>query len=193
MNLREQQKQETNKRIRDAIEKLVQEKSYESITIREICKEAGISIGTYYKHYQSKDDIIFQTIKNSAAKTGYEIKELLIGKNGYENMAIYIDFQMSIISVYNITWMREIFRTYLYGTNGQLMDRNSIHYKTILSIVNQGQEDGSIQSHIKAEDLAWMTLKSIIANFFSYCMESGDFDLIEVTKQEVLNMVKVQK
>lgn len=191
MNLREQHKNETNERIREAIETLVQEKSYDSITIREICKEAGISIGSYYKHYNSKDDIIFQTIRSSAQRTNVELKELLSGKTGYENMMIYVDFQMSILSDYKISWMREIFRTYLYGTNGQLMDRNSIYYKTILGIVKQGQKDGSIRNKIAAEDLSWMVLKSIIANFFAYCMESGSFDLIEVTKKEVIHIVEV--
>ena len=60
MGIRDEQKKETYRKIHQAITELVKEKNYDSITIREICLKADISIGSYYKHFNSKDDIIVQ-------------------------------------------------------------------------------------------------------------------------------------
>lgn len=46
----------------NAIE-LIQTKNYEDITIREICEKSNISIGMFYHHFNSKQDILFDYIR----------------------------------------------------------------------------------------------------------------------------------
>ena len=70
----DEQKKETLPKIHQAITELVKEKNYDSITIREICQKADISIGSYYKHFNSKDDIIVQQSMKSSLHTREEIR-----------------------------------------------------------------------------------------------------------------------
>lgn len=39
---------------------LLNVKSYDDISIKDICDEIGISRGTFYQHYRDKDDFLFQ-------------------------------------------------------------------------------------------------------------------------------------
>ncbi|WP_210130241.1 TetR/AcrR family transcriptional regulator [Staphylococcus sp. GDX8P54P] len=39
---------------------LLNVKSYDDISIKDICDESGISRGTFYQHYRDKDDFLFQ-------------------------------------------------------------------------------------------------------------------------------------
>lgn len=39
---------------------LLNVKSYDDISINDICDESGISRGTFYQHYRDKDDFLFQ-------------------------------------------------------------------------------------------------------------------------------------
>ena len=47
--------QETSRAIRDAFVRLLDEKPYAQVTIREIVLVAGVGLGTFYEYYDSKD------------------------------------------------------------------------------------------------------------------------------------------
>ena len=192
MGIREEQKQQTYQKILEAIQDLVNEKDYEAITIREIAQRAGISVGAYYKHFKSKDDIIFNQIHKSYLNTQETIVPQLNKKTGIENLEIYLDRQYEILGEIEIPWLREVFRIYLYHKVDEILDQNSVNYKVILNILEQGQNDGSIRNDVYKEELAWSTLKCIIANFYSFCMQNGNFDLKKVMKKEVFDLVKTK-
>ena len=192
MGIREEQKQQTYQKILEAIQDLVNEKDYEAITIREIAQRAGISVGAYYKHFKSKDDIIFNQIHKSYLNTQETIVPQLNKKTGIENLEIYLDRQYEILGEIEIPWLREVFRIYLYHKVDEILDQNSVNYKVILNILEQGQNDGSIRNDVYKEELAWSTLKCIIANFYSFCMQDGNFDLKNVMKREVFDLVKTK-
>lgn len=47
---------------------LLNVKSYDDISIKDICDESGISRGTFYQHYRDKDDFLFQYQKAMTKK-----------------------------------------------------------------------------------------------------------------------------
>lgn len=47
--------QETSRALRDAFVRLLAEKSYGQVTIREIVMVAGVGLGTFYEYFDSKD------------------------------------------------------------------------------------------------------------------------------------------
>jgi AcrR family transcriptional regulator len=49
--------QQTSLAIRDAFVRLLNEKPYERLTIREIVMVAGVGLGTFYEYFDSKDDL----------------------------------------------------------------------------------------------------------------------------------------
>ena len=55
---REIQKQQTKLRIYHAALKLIKQQGYADTSIRQITREAHVSLGTFYVHYTSKQDII---------------------------------------------------------------------------------------------------------------------------------------
>ena len=42
---------------------LLEKKEYDSITVKEICEKAGVNRCTFYKHYDTKDDLLVETMK----------------------------------------------------------------------------------------------------------------------------------
>ena len=47
---------------------LLEKKEYEFITIKEICEKAGVNRSTFYLHYESIDDLLEETKKNTNKK-----------------------------------------------------------------------------------------------------------------------------
>lgn len=54
---RKEQAQHTETEILNAALRLMREKGFEAVTVREICREAGITTGAFYHHFQSKEEL----------------------------------------------------------------------------------------------------------------------------------------
>ena len=47
----------------EALIQLLNEKHYEYITVKEVCKKAGVNRSTFYLHYESIDDLLEETLE----------------------------------------------------------------------------------------------------------------------------------
>jgi len=56
--IRQERSAKTAEKIVEATRPLVLRRGYEDLTIREICTNAGISTGMFYRHFGSKDDLL---------------------------------------------------------------------------------------------------------------------------------------
>lgn len=54
---RKEQAQRTEAAILDAALTLMREAGFEAVTVRDICKKAGITTGAFYHHFQSKEEL----------------------------------------------------------------------------------------------------------------------------------------
>ena len=52
----------------EALIELLNQKDIEYITVKEICKKAGVNRTTFYLHYETIDDLLNETIKNITSK-----------------------------------------------------------------------------------------------------------------------------
>ena len=49
---------ETKAKIFKAARHILQKKGYEELSIKNICEEAGVSNGSFYHHFKTKDDLL---------------------------------------------------------------------------------------------------------------------------------------
>lgn len=65
----EEAKQITKECIETAVIMLLEKKEFEDITITDIVKRAGVSRTTFYRHYQSKEDVLHSALSQVITKT----------------------------------------------------------------------------------------------------------------------------
>ena len=65
MGKREEQRMSTKLAILAAFERLCEQTTYTRISVADICKEAGVSKPTFYRHFQNKDNIVRWLAKRS--------------------------------------------------------------------------------------------------------------------------------
>ena len=62
---RQQQKsRETKEKIFQAAKRILGKKGYEELSIKNICEEAGVSNGSFYHHFKTKDDLLSYYIED---------------------------------------------------------------------------------------------------------------------------------
>lgn len=62
MNKSESKYYNTALLMNEALLSLLEKKEYEFITVTEICKKAGVNRSTFYLHYETMDDLLYETI-----------------------------------------------------------------------------------------------------------------------------------
>ena len=87
---------ETKEKIFQAAKSILQRSGYESLSIKNICEEAGVSNGSFYHHFKTKDDLLSYYIENQPTvdpelldipKDKEAAKEAIVGV--YLNYAAY--------------------------------------------------------------------------------------------------------
>ena len=63
MNKSESKYYNTAKLMNEALLVLLEKKEYAFITVTEICEKAGVNRSTFYLHYETKDDLLIETIE----------------------------------------------------------------------------------------------------------------------------------
>lgn len=59
--------QNTAKLMDEALFELIDQKDFEYITIKELCKKAGVNRSTFYLHYESMNDLLSESVKGMYA------------------------------------------------------------------------------------------------------------------------------
>lgn len=67
MNKNESKYFNTAKKMNEAFLSLLEKKSFEYITIKDICKEANVNRSTFYLHYDNLNDLLEEVITNTSA------------------------------------------------------------------------------------------------------------------------------
>ena len=61
---RQQQKYPGDEKIFKAAKRILQKGGYEELSIKNICEEAGVSNGSFYHHFKTKDDLLSYYIED---------------------------------------------------------------------------------------------------------------------------------
>ena len=97
---------ETRTKIIKAAEELFKQKDYEDISIREICQLAGISIGAFYRHIGSKE----QLFKIFHIQLGTEALKILFekidNKTPMEKISVVIDIYLDLITYFGYKFVK---------------------------------------------------------------------------------------
>ena len=62
MNKQESKYQYTASLMDEALLLLLEQKEYDSITVKEVCQKAGVNRSTFYLHYESMNDLLEETV-----------------------------------------------------------------------------------------------------------------------------------
>jgi AcrR family transcriptional regulator len=76
--------EETGLKILDAALALFREEGFESATMRDIARQAGVATGAAYYYYRSKDAIVMDFYRQSCAEMQPEIERAVKGVSGLE-------------------------------------------------------------------------------------------------------------
>lgn len=73
MRSRERQREDTRQRIYDAALEIFRRDGFENARVDDVAKAAGVSHGTFYFHFATKDEVLIQCLRASEVRVGEAI------------------------------------------------------------------------------------------------------------------------
>lgn len=158
------------------------EKSYAELNIREIAKNCGIGIGTFYNYFSNKELLIAEIFRSdwkvitavvdSATTQDIPFKE--------KCRAVYKALDQ-FIQLYNSVFYELSMTAGMSQRGCQETNKYDLLYTQMEGMIATGQKDGSIQSSLSPEQLSRLLISSFIfASRHEYISFDDLFDSFKV-------------
>jgi AcrR family transcriptional regulator len=170
---RELKKALTRQRIKEAALSLLAEQGYETTTIEQIAKLAGVAKGTFFNYFASKDELIcdLQTVfvMNEVAKLKDKPGPLI------PRMRMVL-FQLVQQLPHNKSVTRALFQAIL-GSGPALEEHNQLIgqiMESIVPLIAQGQENGELRKDMPAEMISQLAVQTYFGALIVWSMSDEE-------------------
>ena len=185
MNKNESKYLNTSKKMNDALLSLLEMKSFECITIKDLCKEAKVNRSTFYLHYDNLNDLLDEVL----TKTNADFDNTFAfaqRKNVASSALEELNFINDSYLVPYLNFVKEHKKIYQeVRNNSSLFKADSYKKKTYQDVVYQILDKFGIEDKHKEYlfDFFVSGIKSIVTRWLK-----NDCDL---DVQEVANLIKM--
>lgn len=156
-----------------AMEMLI-ERGFQATTIRDICKEAEVSVGTFYTYFDSKYSILFEVVRKADHYFVDEVQPMLEGLPIRDQLLKYFEEYAEYMQRTNFETL-----CVLYSVQNIWLARYRPMQRVLTSILTAGQLNGDITKEYSAENLCDLLFSSVRGITFSWCTMQAGFVLTE--------------
>lgn len=187
VNLRKKQANETRVRIYETAVEMMQEHGYEKITVEEICKNAGVAVGSFYYHFQSKNDILME-IFHQADEYFLANRESILSK---KTAPLQVTAFFHHYAIYSASTDFE-FTKHLYNTNNKYFlttDREMV--QLLKDLIESGQAQKTITNSMTAAEIVNYLFIAARGLVFDWCLHDGEYDLEDAAEKYFARLIQV--
>lgn len=184
---RKLQAQKTKEKIYQTSVELMERKGLSNITVEEICKAAGVSVGSFYNCFKTKNDILNEIyVIADDYFLDHVAKEISSG-SAKDKIVEFFCFYAD----YNVHRGLD-FVKHLYNTSNTMFIKKGRHMQTVLqNIIEEGQKIGEIPTDMLPEQIVEYLFVAARGIIYDWCLHNGQYDLVEFTRSYVRRLVRV--
>lgn len=191
----EELKPEVQERLEMAVMEIFSTSDFHKASIRDVADKAGVSFTTIYKHYESKEKLLFAFVNIWMAELTDRISDHLKGIEDLKEKLrkvfwLHLDYYEKNEGLGRILFMTLPMKTWM---TDESFDQK-IRVGLIIDVLKTGQEQGIINPNVRAGSLLDFMLGFIQRLFFMWvirgqkdCLAAQANDLFEMVWQGMAN------
>jgi len=174
---------ETQSRIIQALIRLAQVKNLEDITVRNICSEADVSIGSFYHHFSSKQELLNQAfiIFDATLDDIMPINDLPPLAAAKEVLM----HQTSFIVKEAGKLITEYYKNILSDPNHSAANPQRKYYRAVLHCTRRAADAGLLKDGFDPEYVAELLIKFVRGCIVDWCLHDCNYDVVQRTSREL--------
>lgn len=180
MTSRQKRAQQTRANLLEVGARLIEERGYESVSIKDIVEAAGVSVGTFYHYFDSKGVLYYAYIDQYFVS----LREGLVnnmGRSPLENLGLYVDGLLETIETagpeYVSHWLSHTADAEYHRQIGYEGDVSLIHASHIRDCIDAYVERGVLRPGVRSAVIAETVMTLFYGIDVRYCMSGGVLSL----------------
>ncbi|MBQ4559754.1 MAG: TetR/AcrR family transcriptional regulator [Tyzzerella sp.] len=175
---RQQQKsKETKERIFQAAKEILQKNGYENLSIKNICEVAGVSNGSFYHHFQSKDDLLSYHLEEQPS-IDPGVLEIPADKESAKEaiVEVYLNYA-SYCDVLGVDFIAGYYHTRNQALNPDIRTERPYPIVTVQQYLEKAVAANAIQLKLSIEEVVTDIRMLVIGNAFEWALRNGKVDM----------------
>lgn len=174
---RQQQKSmETKARIFDAAKHILQKKGYEELSIKNICEKAGVSNGSFYHHFKTKDDLLSYYIEEQPG-INPDLLDLPADAQEARKTIVYVYLNyVNYCRELGVEFMANYYTPKNQSLNPLIRTERPYPIITVQNYLQKCIDAGIIRLRHTLEETTTDIRMIVIGNVFEWCLKNGDAD-----------------
>ena len=175
----------TKTRLFETALSLFKQRSYDEVTVSQICQAAGVAKGTFYVHYQGKEDIIHDSYYSDMGKFVLDHYKSWLAANP----AATEKEKIKVFAGHEITC-----RAFVINLS-RCIRKESQHFeqrlftKTLHELIASGRQN-NVFSSPQTDDERFLYLESFVRGLMaSWCFANGSFSITAVGQKQIAELV----
>ena len=167
---------ETKAKIFRAAKHILQKQGYEQLSIKNICEEAGVSNGSFYHHFKTKNDLLSYYIEEQPSIN----PDLLdMPRNAAEAKAAIIQVYLNYVHYcqdLGVEFMSNYYTPKNQSLNPLIRTERPYPIVTVHNYLKKAIDADIIKPDLDLEDITTDIRMIVIGNVFEWCLKSGEAD-----------------
>ena len=176
LSKQQRKSKETKERIFQAAKRILQKSGYEELSIKNICEEAGVSNGSFYHHFKTKDDLLSYYIEDQPS---IDPDRLELPKNKEDAKETIIHVYLNYVKYckeLGVEFMAGYYTPHIQALNPTIRTERPYPIVTVQHYLERALEANAIQLNLKIEEITTDIRMIVIGNVFEWAMRNGDAD-----------------
>lgn len=167
---------ETKARIFRAAKTILQKKGYEELSIKNICEEAGVSNGSFYHHFKTKDDLLSYYIEEQPS-INPDLLSLPADAGEAKAAIIYVYLNyVHYCQELGVEFMANYYTPRNQSLNPDIRTERPYPILTVQNYLQKAVDAGVIQLKYPLVEVTSDIRMIVIGAVFEWCLKSGNAD-----------------
>ncbi len=167
---------ETKEKIFQAAKNILQRGGYESLSIKNICEEAGVSNGSFYHHFKTKDDLLSYYIENQPTidpelldipKDRAAATEAIVG--------VYLNY-VAYCKELGVEFVAGYYTPHNQALNPSIRTERPYPIVTVQHYLEKAVAANAIQLTLSIPEVVTDIRMLVIGNAFEWALRNGEVD-----------------
>lgn len=176
LSKQQQKSLETKNRIFSAAKSILQTEGYDALSIKNICEEAGVSNGSFYHHFKTKDDLLSYYIEEQPSidsgcltlpKDACEAKKAII--------LVYLNY-VSYCKELGVAFMSNYYTPKNQALNPAIRTKRPYPIVTVTDYLARALDANTVTASLTLEEISTDIRMIVIGNVFEWCLRGGNTD-----------------
>ena len=163
----------TKKEIYKAALSLLAEEGFENLTIEKIGRRAGVSVGTFYHYYKTKNDILEEVFQRGDEYFRKHVENNIAGSGAIERIVSYFDHFAKFYIANGVDVTKALYTTHII----HFADDTRLMWSILQKIVNEGRARKELTTTLEPREITDILFIAARGLAYNWCMNNGEYPL----------------